>query len=474
MRRAPAPAFTWRTVRRSRGFAGLSAAALLAAALSAVSLAAFPALPLQEDSLGYAAQAGCLRGAPGVTADGFAAPGYPLLLAGVRAAAGPGLAGALLGVQHVLHLAPLIFFAALAAIEPRAVAPGAAAVAWALLPESWVFAHYVMSETLGLALASLAAAALLASRGDAAGRAELLAGSASGALVLTRPGFAGWIVVGAWPRAGTRAPRWRFLAAAAFAAGTFRVGAAPCAGGWSGVSTLGRHLWNRVVAEGGLARPGDPVVDRLARGGRPPYWWDAWPALRRAGLDEAAADRALLRAAGRAVAAAPLAYLGGCLEGMADEAVWRSVPPPEAGPYRVLEHSLPVPAVPEAAAALWRARIPDRGRLAALVTDLAPVFPPRAATAPLAAWAAAWTALMAGPARTVVLLLAVAAAASCTFGAGRPSWGRSAVLLLAAGLAGHAAVEMAVPRYGIPLEPLTAALVASGAGRAVARLRRRR
>jgi len=453
----------------------LIAAGGIALALTAVSLVAFPALPRQGDSIVYWRMMRWMLG--GAPSPGLVqAPGYPgflaLVVLGVPLPVGP----ALLVVQHLLRLVPAAAMLVLAWRLRGTPAAVAAALLVAVAPESCVFAHLVMSEVLAGALAAAAAVALwrLWDR-PGPGRAAL-AGAIVGCLTAVRPAGALWLLPGWWwgvPAPGRSAWSRRAALAAGFAAAVLpwlllnRAGT----GEFALVNSVGRHLFSRVVSEGGALAPGDPALVELnGEAGFPPgapatYLWNYTEALRRRGDTEAGADRKLGRVALHALASHPVRYVVTTVRGAAEIAVWVPQAPAHAGPYLAVEHSLEVPGRLEEAVADLRPFVADPEAMEWILAELRPVFEDGPARRALAAWLEGWRGAMAWL-RWPLILLAVAGVGRLWRSrpaGGPPGWGRGFVLLLGLGLLGHAAVEMPVPRYGLPYQPFLLLMACEGA-----------
>ncbi len=464
-------------MRRARSSPLVAAAAAVSLALSAVSVIAFPLVPLQSDSLDYFSFAMYLRGRTGDISL-FLPPAYPALIAAVMGMVPGSPAEALLLIQHAARLVPFLLFWLLGRLMPASRLPGGAALIYALAPEGYVFAHYVMSESLFTALTAAGGCALAwqAARGGAG--SALLSGLAAGALALTRPAGAVLALPALLLCRGPRCMGGVLLGLVLTLAPWMAHNA------WKGgtvlpVNSLGRHLFNRVAAEDGLVAPRDGGMARLngaldrPAAAPPTYWWNYMRALGNRGLDETSSDRLFLGVALRGAAAHPVAYAARTAAGAAEIAIWRPRPPAGATSYRALEYDLPVPGSPLAlAAALFRRtpRLPS----ALVMMEMMGVRFGGADSAPLARWVAAWRW---GISRAWAVLLGLFLA-GCFFslrGGLVPPRAREARgkvparvlavlgLAVALGLFAHSATEMAVPRYGLPFQPLVILLACLGA-----------
>ena len=466
---------------RAKGW--IVAAGAAALALAAVSLLAFPALPRQGDSITYWRMMRWMLGeAPGPGL--VLAPGYPAFLALVVRMVPFGPGPALLLAQHLLRLVPVAAMVALAwRLRSRTLA--VAAALFAVAPESWVFAHFVMTETLALALCAVAAVALwrLWER-PGPGRAAI-SGLAIGFLAAVRPVGALWLVPGFWwGGRATREGGWGRAAAliAGFAAALLPWLAFNRArtGEFALVNSVGRHLFSRIVAEDGALPAGDSGLAALNRdagfpaGAPATYLWNYTEALRRRGLTETEADARLGWVALRGLACSPFRYAAGTVSGMAAIAVW--APEPSAGSYRAIEHALSVPGSLAEAVRDLRPFVTDPEAVEWILAELAPAFDDGWPRRVLGSWLGGWRESI-GWLQWPLVLLMIAGAVRLWRGGetgGPPGWGRGFVLLAALGLLGHAAAEMPVPRYGLPYQPLTILLACEGAAWAVTGLRRGR
>ncbi len=445
----------------------LVAALAVSAGMTFVSLRSFPALPLQNDSVSYYEVSLYLRGA-GENPSLFYPPGYPAFLAALFA--GPaGYAGrSLLIVQHALRFVPLGLFCAMAQLTPGSYLPGLAALLFALAPENYVFGHFMMSESLALGLGGLCLLLLTWLWVKPGASRSAAAGMAIGLLTLVRPAGAVLLLAALVPRSmlGRRRTSLRlFLVASAAwmaAIAPWLVHNAAVSGAPSLTNSVGRHLFNRVVAEDGFRPEGNLPEFPEGPGKAPPpsYWWNYLPVLMRLGYSESQADAIFLRVAVDGIASNPFRYAVGTVEGAAEMLFWDPVPPSGASPYRKLEYELGILRTPEQAAAFWQRRIPSSRALGSILAELRPTFGRGPEGDWLAAWSGMWQRAIALLKPALILLFA-AGVAWAVFG-GNPL-GMLASIAVVPGLLAHSAMEMAVPRYGLPYQPLVLYLTLAGA-----------
>lgn len=437
-----------------------------------LSLAAFPALPRQGDSFQYLMAARWVLGEAEYTGE-YHPAGYPVFLAALMRLAGDSFGPVLVVAQHLVRLLPLVLFWRLGAsgFDRRLV--GVAALVWALAPEGLVFAHVVMAESVATGLGALALLALVEHARRPSVRGAALAGALVSLLALFKSAGAVWLLPLFFVRSpGRRAGRGRFILAAVAGFGIVAGGAAVAqrvkAGVWIVPASPGVHLFSRVVSDGGALPPGDPGLASLnAMVARPrnapaaPVWnYDR--TLEALGVPAAERRRIFRELALRGIAAAPGAYVLGTLRGAVEMAAWAPAAPAGASAYRVFEYRLTVPrSLPEAVADLAPG-LPDPGALQWMLRELGAVFEPGVATAILGGWVAGWRAVV-GVLRWPLLLLAAAGAVAAWRDWRRGGEGRMLAGCAVLWLAGHAATEMAVPRYGLPIQPLVILLACGGA-----------
>ncbi len=485
---------TWVPLMGTRSRWLLAGACVISLALTWVSLLAFPALPLQNDSLLYDRLADYLAGVGGgMKLSLFYPPGYSVFLAITSWLWSESFGWMLMVVQHGLRLFPLATFAVLARMRPRSLLPGVAAVVFVLTPESYVLSHFVMSESLAIALFALATLAFLWLWRFPRPGPAIVAGLITGILTLTRPAGAAFLILGLVPWKGHVEGRTSSGSSPAISRLRALVGAgawvrlrligplllswavillpwmihnAICQGTFSMVNSSGRHLFNRVIVEDGSVAPGDAGMARLNRmrgeaaGAKPTYWWNYFPYLIGSGLSEAEADGVLLKVSLRGLASHPFRYVWRTIDGGVSLLLWRQHPPPSASRWRVFESELPLLTSPAAAAAFWRPRIPDREGLLGILAALNPVFVERGETRVLRAWVKVWFRFL--DAARPILLLLVAAGIAAGIITRCPTTILIAIVVLT-GVLSHAAAEMAVPRYGLPLQPFVLYLACAGA-----------
>lgn len=434
--------------------------------MTAISLRSFPALPLQNDSVSYFDLSLYLRG-ENVSPSLFYPPGYPAFLAALFEE-DSGFAGRnLLLIQHVFRFLPLAAFCALAQLAPGSWLPGLAALLFSIAPENYIFCHFMMSESLALGLGSFCLMLLIWLWAKPSIYRSAAAGAAIGILTLVRPTGAVLLLAVLAPRGygGKSGSKFRlFLAAVAAWAGTLVPWVAHNAavfGTPSLTNSAGRHLFNRVVAESGLLAKQDRPewLDLEGKEYAPSYWWNYLPVVMRSGYSESQADFLFLKVAARGILANPFRYAAGTMQGAAEMLFWDPFPPPEASLYRKLEYELSVLRTEDQAAAFWQRRIPSSRALGRILAELRPSFKRRPEGEWLAGWSEIWQKGVAILKPGLMIL----------FGAG-VAWaaftGNAAALLasivVVPGLLAHAAVEMAVPRYGLPYQPLILYLTLAG------------
>lgn len=455
-------------------------AALASVAVSILSFCAFPLIPLQNDSIDYWNFSRYLQGrVPAVSL--FLPPGYPALLALVEKVSGPDVGPVLLGIQHVLRLVPFAMFFMMARLWPASAAPGVGAWLWAIFPESYLFAHYLMSESLGIALVSASMSAVLWLGARPGPARSMLAGAVIGALALTRPAGGILLLAASLPLLRGKAGR-AFVNLSALL-GAFVLALLPWAihnrlqsGTLMPVNSAGRHLFNRVVAEDGLVAPGDREMAWLnsligfGANARPTYWWNYAPRLAGRGISESESDSRFLGIALRALRAHPFKYAFRTVTGAVRIAFWPFTAPPDASGYRRLETELCYPADAGAVQSWVSRRIPGLPEASSLQDRLGGEWRANIAGSVFRVWVFAWRAVLGWwPAQYVFLLIGLVC---LLFNPDR--WGRRpagsgagggekvvAVAVLT-GLLAHAAFEMPVPRYGLPFLPLV--LLAWSAG----------
>ena len=436
--------------------------------LTVFSCLAFPLIPLQSDSLDYWNFSLYLQNlVPSVSL--FLPPGYPLLLAVAGKLAGPLAGPALLVIQHVLRLAPFALFFYMSRLWPGSLVPAVGAWLWTLFPESYLFSHYLMSESLATALVAGVACSIIWMNGRPGPGRAVLVGMSSGFLAMTRPAGGILLLVALIPVASIRAGK-RTATILALAL-SFVLVLLPWglhnrakAGTWMPVNSMGRHLFNRAVAEDGLVAPGDSGMARLNRligfspGAKPTYWWNYVSRLKGEGMTESEADRVFLGVALRAVLAHPVEYIRRTLKGMEEIVFWTNLPPPGASVYRRLENGLCVPANAGEVRAWMAFRMPDLNSAVLLLAyaggewesgRLVPLF-------------GCWTRVMVFSANRfrIFAVLLVLGLALFLFrrrkgdnrgaGSGPDATGDILVLAFLLSLFAHSAFEMPVPRYGLP------------------------
>lgn len=431
-----------------------------------ISLRSFPALPLQNDSVSYYEMSLYLRG-ENADVSLFYPPGYPAFLAALIGEVSGAAGRNLLLVQHAFRFLPLAAFFALAQLAPASLLPGLAALAFSVAPENYIFCHYMMSESLALGLMGFCLILLIWLWSKPGMVRSAAAGAAIGVLTLVRPTGAVLLLAALVPGRfmGRDGSKLRiFLAASAAWAGILAPWVAHNAavfGTPSLTNSAGRHLFNRVVAESGLLAKRDrPEWLGWEGKERPPsYWWNYLPAIMRSGYSESQADLLFLRIAARGILANPFRYAAGTIQGSAEILFWDPVPPAGAGLYRKLEYELSVLRAEDQAAAFWQRRIPSFRALGRILADLRPSFKRRPEGEWLAGWSEVWQKGVAilKPALVIMFGAGVAWAA---FTGNAAAW--LAAIAVVPGLLAHGAFEIAVPRYGLPYQPLVLYLTLAG------------
>ncbi len=447
-----------------------------------ISILAFPALPRQGDSFQYLMAARWVLGEAEYTG-AYHPAGYPVLLAVLVKLGGWAFGPLLVLTQHALRLLPLVVFALLPrwGIDRRVA--GAAAFVWALAPEGLVFAHVVMAESVATGLAAVALLALLAHAARPSPRRAAVAGAAIGLLALFKSVGAAWLLPALLVRPAGRRPRrvpavLAALAGFALVTGGMAVWQRARAGFWIVPASPAAHLFSRVVAEGGLLPAGDPGLAALnamvarARNAPAQHVWNYDRTLDALGVPRADRDRIYLGLAVRGITQAPWAYVAGTFTGCAELCAWSPVVPAGASTYRATEYRLAVPRSLDEAVADLAPVVPDPDALAWMLGQLGSAFDPGLATEILARWVAGWRAVLSVIRWPWVLLAVAGAVALARDRRARPA-GPVITGCVALWLLGHAAFEMAVPRYGLPVQPLIGLLACAGLA-AVVRMTGRR
>lgn len=477
-------------LKLGRSGALLAGAAALTFALTWISLTAFPAVPRQNDSVDYYSLANYLAGIGG-SPSLFVPPGYPLFINLIRYLDGPHYGGLLMFLQHVLRLAPFAVFLVLARFLPNSLAPGLAALIWVLSPESYVFSHYVMSESLAIGLTSSAVLSLLWLWRRPGLPAAATAGLLTAVLTLVRP--AGPVILaaalfGLWVGRSRTTVRPR-LEAGAVAVAVWFAGILPwlvhnymLEGTFSVVNSTGRHLFNRVVVEQGLLKKDDPGMAALEKvradpkSAGPTYWWHYHSKLMRNGMSETESDELMKGVAFRGIAGNPAAYAAWTLTGAVSMAWWTPLPPGGSTFCRVVEYDLNLPMSTKRSYIVRNCNIIPTLDAKRLLDDLEiPENPPglidNGQSKFMSAWLEAWAYLGLGLHVPLILLFMLGLLSMFLprsrilkfDGRDASTWAPPLAAVVLLWLLGHAAAEIPVPRYALPVQPLVILAVVLGA-----------
>ena len=453
----------------------LGAAAALSVVLTWISMTSFPAMPRQNDSVDYYSMANYLAGTGG-SPSLFVPPGYPLFLNLARHFGKPHYGDLLVLFQHLLRLAPFLVFCFLARLQPGSLVPGFAALVWVMAPETYVFSHYVMSEAPAVGVTALGVAAMLwlwlrPGFGPAA-----VAGLLAAVLTLIRP--AGPVIlaagiVGLWLGAKRLTARLRTEIGACFVA-AWLLGLTPwllhnflLEGSFSLVSSTGRHLFNRVVVEQGLIRKDDEGLAYLEKiranpkSTGPTYWWNYHWKLLHAGLSEVESDRIMKEAALRGIVSHPVGYIAGTLSGAGYIAWWTPLPPSGSTFVRVVEYDLKLPVTADREQIIRTCNIVPTRDAKMLLDDLSPEFTDSWRSRFMSVWIVAWFFLGFILHALIIALVLLGLSVMLLFPGWKLNldrdiskvWARPLGAFVLLWLLGHAATEIPVPRYGLPVQP---------------------